>query len=116
MRRFSMDILIYRPFQNCSPGRDRRLSGRWQADVMKRARHCLRERKLNETIELPDPKDITTFAEFMQQKMKKAKKPENYDQFKELQQMILARLIQYNRRRPGELQVLRCVCYTSYSN
>ena len=88
----------------------------WQVDVLKRARHCLRERKLNVTIELPDPKDIAIFAKFMLQTMKKAKKPENYDEFKLLQIWILARLIQYNRRRPGEMQVLKYVCYTSYSN
>ena len=88
----------------------------WQVDVLKRARHCLRERKLNVTIELPDPKDIAIFAKFMLQTMKKAKKPENYDEFKLLQIYILARLIQYNRRRPGEMQVLKYVCYTSYSN
>ena len=88
----------------------------WQVDVLKRARHCLRERKLNATIELPDPKDIAIFAKFMFQTMKKAKKPENYDEFKLLQIWILARLIQYNRRRPGEMQVLKYVCYTLYSN
>ena len=50
----------------------------WQVDVLKRARHCLRERKLNVSIELPDPKDIAKFAKFMLQLLKKAKKPQNY--------------------------------------
>ena len=88
----------------------------WQVDVLKRARHCLREKKLNVSIELPDPKDIAKFAAFMLKLLKEAKEPQNYDEFKLLQIYVLARLIQFNRRRPGEMQVLKYVCYTSYSN
>ena len=88
----------------------------WQVDVLKRARHCLREKKLNVSIELPDPKDIAEFAAFMLKLLKEAKEPQNYDEFKLLQIYVLARLIQFNRRRPGEMQVLKYVCYTSYSN
>ena len=43
----------------------------WATDVKKRARHVLRERKLNVVVELPDPKDIATLAEFMQCKANK---------------------------------------------
>ena len=85
----------------------------WSTDVKKRARHVLRERKLNETIQLPDPKDIATLAQFMQKKLAAAKKPVDYEDFKEMQHAVLARLIAFNRRRPGELQVLRCVCYSN---
>ena len=79
----------------------------WSTDVKKRARHVLRERKLNTTVELPDPNDIAIFAQFMQKKMEQATKPCSYDEFKEMQHDVLARLIAYNRRRPGELQALK---------
>ena len=79
----------------------------WSTDVKRRARHVLRERKLNHTVELPDPKDIATYAKFMQEKMEQATKPCSYDEFKEMQHDVLARLIAYNRRRPGELQALK---------
>ena len=81
----------------------------WSTDVKKRARHVLRERKLNATVELPDPKDIARFATYMKQKMEEAQQPRTIDEFRELQYDILARLIAYNRRRPGEVQVLRYV-------
>ena len=34
----------------------------WEIDVKKKARHVLRERKLNQTMELPDPADIAKMA------------------------------------------------------
>ena len=49
----------------------------------------------------------------MQKKLAAAKKPVDYEDFKEMQHAVLARLIAFNRRRPGELQVLRCVCYSN---
>ena len=79
----------------------------WSTDVKRRARHVQRERKLNSTVELPDPKDIAILARFMQKKMEEATKPESYDELKDMQYDVLARLIAYNRRRPGELQVLK---------
>ena len=74
----------------------------WSTDVKKRARHVLRERKLNATVELPDPKDIARLATYMKQKMEEAQQPRTIDEFWELQYDTLARLIAYNRRRPGE--------------
>ena len=79
----------------------------WSTDVKKRARHVLRERKLNTTVELPDPNDIAIFAEFMQKKMEQARKPCSYDEFKETQHDVLARMIVFNRRLPGEVQALK---------
>ena len=81
----------------------------WATDVKKRARHVLRERKLNVVVELPDPQDIATLAQFMQKKMENSKEPKTAEEFKELQLSVLARLISFNRRRPGELQQLRYV-------
>jgi hypothetical protein len=37
----------------------------WSTDVKKRARHVLKERKLNTVVELPDPKDIALLAQHM---------------------------------------------------
>ncbi len=41
----------------------------WEVDVKKRARHVLRERKLNAMTELPDPADIAKLAQHMQERM-----------------------------------------------
>ena len=71
------------------------------------ARHVLRERKLNQKVELPDPNDIAILANHMKKRMEQSVRPETYDEFKELQYDTLARLIAFNRRRPGELQVMR---------
>ena len=79
----------------------------WSTDVKKRARHVLRERKLNQKVELPDPNDIAILADHMKKRMEQSVRPETYDEFKELQYDTLARLIAFNRRRPGELQVMR---------
>ena len=72
----------------------------WSTDVKKRARHVLKERKLNTVVELPDPKDIALLAQHMRQRMEQAESPQTYEEFKDLQYGILARLIAYNRRRP----------------
>jgi hypothetical protein len=58
-------------------------------------------------VELPDPNDIAILADHMQKRMEQSVRPETYDEFKELQYDTLARLIAFNRRRPGELQVMR---------
>ena len=79
----------------------------WSTDVKRRARHVLRERKLNQRVELPDPNDIAILADHMKKRMEQSVKPQTYDEFKELQYDTLARLIAFNRRRPGELQVMR---------
>ena len=58
-------------------------------------------------VELPDPKDIAIFAQFMQKKMEQARKPCSYDEFKNTQHDVLARMIVFNRRLPGEVQALK---------
>ena len=75
--------------------------------VKKRARHVLRDRKLNAPVQLPDPEDIAKLAEYMQDLMKSTEKPTTPSDFKQLQNYVLARLISFNRRRPGEVQVLK---------
>ena len=79
----------------------------WEVDVKKRARHVLRERKLNAMTELPDPADIAKFAQHMQEKMQMMESPTTYEEFRTLQYLTMARLISFNRRRPGEVQVMR---------
>ena len=79
----------------------------WGNDVKKRARHVLRDRKLNATVQLPDPEDIAKLADYMQDLMKSTEKPTTPSDFKQLQNYVLARLISFNRRRPGEVQVLK---------
>ena len=79
----------------------------WEVDVKKRARHVLRERKLNAMTELPDPADIAKLAQHMQERMQMMESPLTYDEFRTCQYLTMARLIAFNRRRPGEVQVMK---------
>ena len=66
-----------------------------------------RERKLNQPVELPDPEDIAELAGFLEKKLSNLEEPTSYEEFLECQNLVLARLISYNRRRPGEVQVIK---------
>ena len=47
----------------------------WEIDVKKRARHILRDTKLNAVNELPDPEDRAKLAKDMQEKLEKMEEP-----------------------------------------
>ena len=79
----------------------------WEVDVKKKARHVLRERKLNMTVHLPDPADIAKLASHLRAKMLAMEMPASYDDFRRMQYLCLARLMSYNRRGPGEVQTLK---------
>jgi hypothetical protein len=84
-----------------------RFSQHWYTDVKKKARHVLRQRRINKRQELPVPQDIVKLANQLKDSLGKAKRPETPEELRSLQLNVLARLISYNRRRPGEVQSLR---------
>ena len=65
----------------------------WEIGVKKRARHILRDRKLNTVNELPDPEDISKLATDMQEKLEKMEEPTTYEEFRKLQYLTMALLI-----------------------
>ncbi len=79
----------------------------WCTDVKKKARHVMRQRRMNKRQELPVPQDIVKLANQLKDSLGKAKRPETPEELRSLQLNVLARLISYNRRRPGEVQSLR---------
>jgi transcription elongation factor Elf1 len=84
-----------------------RFAQNWFVDVKKKARHVLKQRKMNKKLELPVAQDIVKLATHLKDSLESAKRPETPDEMRSLQLNVLARLISYNRRRPGEVQSLR---------
>ena len=61
----------------------------WEVDVKRKARHVMRERKHNKTVELPDPSDIATLARHLQESMQAIKNPSTYEEFWRIQLQLL---------------------------
>ena len=51
--------------------------------------------------------DIVKLANYLKGKLAECREPTTYGEFRELSLLVLARLISFNRRRPGEVQALR---------
>ena len=77
----------------------------WKEKVAIVARSVLNRRKYEEVNELPSPKDIQTIAIFLSQQLKKLPlKPETFSRAVVL---VQTRLLCYNKRRTGELEVIK---------
>jgi len=87
----------------------------WSYKVSKLARWTLDERKFNKHTPLPNPMDIAKLASFLVTKIKQLNLEETGESvFRETAILTEARLLLYNRRRPGELESLRYVSRTIY--
>ena len=84
-----------------------KFSKNWGTDVKKKAKHVLRQRRMNVLPELPVAQDIVRLAEHLKEELSNAQWPTTIEKFHDMQLDVLARLISYNRRRPGEVQALR---------
>jgi len=84
-----------------------KFSKNWGTDVKKKAKHVLRQRRMNVLPELPVAQDIVRLAEHLKEELSNAQWPTTIEKFYDMQLDVLARLISYNRRRPGEVQALR---------
>ena len=76
----------------------------WEVDVKRRARAVLKDRKLGATPKMADPQDIVVFSTFLVETLTNMEKPTTYSEFRQMQYFLEARIITYNRRRPGEVQ------------
>ncbi|XP_033758150.1 uncharacterized protein LOC117340499 [Pecten maximus] len=86
----------------------------WSVKVTKLARVTLEERRFNKEKELPHPEDIAHLATYMVEALKTLDLSEpNEAIFREAVILTQARLLLYNRRRPGELESLRIDTYLS---
>lgn len=70
----------------------------------------LSEKNFNKPTQLPLPEDVKKLATFMIDSLANADTTDgSYENFRQIAQLVLARLTLYNRRRCHEVQALRCV-------
>lgn len=83
---------------------------KWGLQVTKLARMVLSEKNFNKPTQLPLPEDVKKLATFMIDSLANADTTDgSYENFRQIAQLVLARLTLYNRRRCHEVQALRCV-------
>ncbi|XP_065943060.1 uncharacterized protein [Magallana gigas] len=90
----------------------------WSVKVTKLARITLDVRLFNKRKELPDPSDIEKIAAYLVREIKNLYlTPNNSNEivFREAVVLAEARLLLYNRRRPGELECLSIEAYKNRS-
>nr|XP_034315953.1 uncharacterized protein LOC117685616 [Crassostrea gigas] len=90
----------------------------WSVKVTKLARITLDVRHFNKRKELPDPSDIEKIAAYLVREIKNLDlTPNNNNEivFREAVVLAEARLLLYNRRRPGELECLSIEAYKNRS-
>ncbi|XP_065926796.1 uncharacterized protein [Magallana gigas] len=90
----------------------------WSVKVTKLARITLDVRHFNKRKELPDPSDIEKIAAYLVREIKNLDlTPNNSNEivFREAVVLAEARLLLYNRRRPGELECLSIEAYKNRS-
>ena len=85
----------------------------WQTRVAAEAACVLENRNLNKIEELPDIKDIMTLGDYLKREIRQqlitCQQTEcviSHQEFRRLQELVLVRLLTFNRRRPGELEQL----------
>ena len=83
------------------------IQSRWHTDVTAIAYSNINERRYNKRVKLPLPEDLHTLSRFLEQLTTNARKPTLYVNFKNIVQIVQARLVLYNKRRPGEIDGIR---------
>ena len=79
----------------------------WSQQVTTHARTELQRRKLSEKKEYPSPKDIALLTTHLRCSLETAKCEEN--NFHRLIELLLVRLMTFNKRRSGEIEVIKYV-------
>ena len=82
------------------------LGREWHLKVKKQAVVLLEERQFNKNAALPDPHDIALLAEFLINQLKAIRFDIDIETYRQVVILTQARLLLYNRRRPGELSAL----------
>lgn len=86
------------------------MSKEWGYKVNKVARSTLSERMFNQKKELPYPEDIMKFSSYLVENLEfvdLSYTAVSGMMFRRIVMLVEARLLLYNRRRPGELEALR---------
>ena len=85
------------------------LEKEWKIKVRKQAKILLEERTFNKQDELPDPQDVAVLAEYLINNLNSLDLAADPGMFRRSIILTEARLILYNRRRPGELEAFSYV-------
>ncbi|XP_071149521.1 uncharacterized protein [Mytilus edulis] len=89
------------------------ITRQWKEKVTTTARNVLNLRKYQEKKELPSPEDIRDITEFLVKELKEL--PLTSDNFHRVVSLAQARLLLYNKRRSGELEVIKLQSFASRS-
>ena len=79
----------------------------WITEVSALACATLRERSFNKVVELPKPADLKKLSQHLQDEAGKIAVIESEDSYRYAIEVTEARLLTYNKRRPGELHSIR---------
>lgn len=80
----------------------------WSTDVSSLACATIAERKFNQVIELPLPSDLKSLSTYLQKEANSIKSVYDDTSYRHAVCIAQARLVTYNKRRPGELEAVRC--------
>ena len=82
----------------------------WATRVTKLARNLLVERQFNKRTPLPDPADIQKPNNYLNKELSSINLNKiDFDIYTNICKLLCAKLVQYNRRRPGEIEAIRYV-------
>ncbi|XP_064631652.1 uncharacterized protein LOC135489946 [Lineus longissimus] len=87
----------------------------WIEKITSLARSNLATRKFNKPANLPKSEDITKVTEYLKNQLAVCSTDgdkSNMQDYRELQTLVLARLMTFNRRRPGEIEQMLVTSYT----
>ncbi|XP_053383094.1 uncharacterized protein LOC123541349 [Mercenaria mercenaria] len=102
-----------RDFQAREEGKlfDDFLTNEWKAKVKNQAAELLKQRQLKKKDPLPDPQDIATLTKFLIENLETIKLDSDITVYRRVVLLTEARLLLYNRQRPGELESLDIETY-----
>jgi len=82
----------------------------WSVQVFKQAFITLQKRKFNAEKSLPEHEDLVKLIKHIKDELKKLKlKDSSYQTFRQTENLAQARLLIFNKRRSGEVEVIRYV-------
>ena len=80
---------------------------KWVTEVSALGCAALNEHTFNKVIDLPKPADLGTLSRYLRNAARDIATIDNEEQYRHAVHIVQARLLSYNRRRPGELQTIK---------
>ena len=86
------------------------MDNEWSTRVAKLAKTTLDERKFNQKKMLPEPEDVMKMCKYLNRQMELLENElgeAHFSTYRRACILVEAKLISYNRRRPGEIESIR---------